>query len=174
MRREIKKLPKEMQEAYKNLQKRPDENTPAAIMEFMDENKLNQNIQNNFLINTVVDFANPNLLDLELDDRENDDGIYAAFALEVLRKVMGYIDPDMDKHKESNLYLTHNKVRRLKAREFSTIGDLEEKSLIEQAGIFADFYGIESDEKYTSLSKWEQELFAVCVKNRADTNVEKR
>lgn len=174
MLKELKPFPKEMQDAWKKIPNRPDENTPAAIMNFLDIDNFMTTYTNPFLINTIIDFADENLLDLELDIREKKDNIYQEFALVVIRKIMGLIDMETNLSKSLELYDNNPKVFKLKQKDFSKIGDLTGKNEAEKATIFAAFYNIQDDIEYTNLSEWEKRLFVDKATSRQNTNVEKK
>lgn len=175
MRTELKKFPKEMQIAYKTVGNRPDSQTPSVILDFMrdDIDDTVKNMFNQFKVNTIVDSVDKNLLDLELDTREKKPSLYNDFALEVVKKIMGFLDVDTKKSKELAYYDNNPKVTKLKVRDFTVFGDLSDKTKLEKAEIFADNYGVLEDEDYSNLTEWEKQLFADKVESRADTNLEK-
>ncbi len=174
MRQEIKKLPKALQEAYKKVANRPDSNTPAIVIDFMNEDIdiTMANMFNQFKVNEIVDWVDDGLLDLELDDDKAT--VYNDFALEVVKKVMGLINVETKKSKDLKFYDNNPKVKKLKARDFTELGDLTDKTKLEKADLFAGFYKVEDDSEYKDLSVWEKKLFADKVEVRADTNMEKK
>lgn len=176
MNKDLKKLPKEMQEAYKKAPNRPDENTPAAIMNFMsnDEKAFIDTYTNPFLINTIVSHIDENLLDLDLDETTGNDSIYSEFALVVTRKIMGLVDLDTNKSKDLDFYDNNPKIYKLKQKDFTKIGDLSQFSQSEKADAYAEFYGVLNDDSYKSLTEWEKRLFVDKVSSRQNTNVEKK
>lgn len=176
MRKELKKFPKEMQDAYAKVPKKPDENTPSAILEMLGED-VEAGIavlQNQFKLNTIIDYADANLLELDLDVREKKPSIYNEFALEVAKKIGSFVDIDLGGSKPCELYDNNPKVTRLKVKDFTKLGDLSGKTKLEKADIFAEHYGILENEEYVSLSTWEKKLFADKVESRADTSLEKK
>jgi len=176
MRKEIKKLPKELQEAYKKVQDRPDENTPDSIMAFtnQDESAFLDTYTNPFLINEIVDFADPSLLDLDLDEKTGNDDVYRDFALEVTKKIVGLVNLDTKQSKPLEFYDNNPKIKRLKARDFTEIGNLSDLTTKEKALAYAKFYGVENDEDFNSLTEWEMRLFVDKVSSRQYTSVEKK
>ncbi len=176
MIKELKKFPKEMQEAYKKIPNRPDENTPAPILNFLDADSkaFMETYTNPFLVNTIVDFVDEGLLDLDLDEKTKNDSIYIDFALLTAKKIMGLVDLDTNQPKPLELYDNNPKVTKLKQRDFTKLGDLSEKSHSEKADIFAEYYNIIDDAEYKNLTEWEKRLFVDKVTSRQDTNVEKK
>ena len=175
MRQELKKLPKEMQDAYKKVPNRPDKNTPACIMSFMDESQdaFIQAYTNPFLINQIVDFADETLLEKDLDETSGDDAVYQKFAIEVTKKIVGLVDLDTNKSKDLEFYDNNDKIKRLKVKDFTNIGDLSDKSWREKADLFAEFYGVQTDMQYLSMTEWELRLFVDKVASRQKTKAEK-
>lgn len=176
MRKEVKKLPREMQEAYKNVPDRPTDNMPECIMAFLDsdEKKFLQVFSNPFHINEIVDFADDRLLDMDLDEKSGNDGIYNDFALEVVRKIIGLTDVETQKSKSLDFYDNNPKVTKLRARDFSKIGNLTDKSNAEKANTYAEFYGVQDDDGFKNLTEWERRLFVDKVGSRQDTSLEKK
>lgn len=176
MIKELKKFPKELQDAYKKIPSRPSENTPAAIMSYLseDQDEFFRVMINPFAINTIVEYVDPALLDLELDEKKGQENIYSDFAALVVKKIMGLVDLDTNKSKPLEIYDNNPKVTKLKQRDFTKIGDLSELSDAEKAESYADFYGIKEDDNFKSLTEWEKRLFVDKVSSRQDTNVEKK
>lgn len=175
MLKELKSLPKEMREAYKTVPNRPDENTPAVVLSIVgiDDGGEAEKISTGFAVNMIIDFVDEKLLDLELDERENNPRLYVEFALLVARKITSLIDIDTNKSKELKLYDSNPKVTKLKARDFTTLGDLNQLSVSEKADKIAEFYGVDGDADYLALTEWEKSLFVDKVLSRQNTSVEK-
>jgi len=175
MLKEIQKLPIEMQKAYKKLPNRPDKNTPDVILNFMtdDREESINNYLNPFKVNEIIDFADKNLLDLELDDKTDNPKLYNDFAIQIVTKIMSTIDLETGKSKALKFYDDNKKITRLKARDFTTIGDLKDKLPLETADILAKFYGVENDLEYLELTSWEKRLFADKVISRQKIDSEK-
>lgn len=173
MRQELKKFPKELQEAYKKVPNRPNQDTPAVVMSFMNEDPqvFIKNYTDMYMVNQIIDWVDESLLDLELDEKSPN--IYQEFSLEVVKKIMGLIDVDTNKSKDLSFYDNNPKIKKLKMRDFTKLGDLREKSEFEKADILAEFYGIETDVNYLALTEWEKRLFVDKAISRQDTALEK-
>ena len=168
------KLPKEMEEALKKCPNRPDEKTPACIMNMLgDSDYLTKIFSSQHLTNEICDFVDPTLVDLELDEKTKDDFIYQTFAVKVITKIMGLVDGDTKKSKPLEFYDNNEKIYKLKARDFSKLGDLTKNTQDENADILAAFYGVQDDENYKKLTTWEKRLFADKAISRQDTLLEK-
>jgi hypothetical protein len=169
------KLPKEMEEALKKCPNRPDEKTPACIMNMLgDSDYLTKIFSSQHLTNEICDFVDPTLVDLELDEKTKDDFIYQTFAVKVITKIMGLVDGDTKKSKPLEFYDNNEKIYKLKARDFSKLGDLTKNTQDENADILAAFYGVQDDENYKKLTTWEKRLFADKAISRQDTLLEKK
>ena len=169
------KLPKEMEEALKKCPNRPDEKTPACIMNMLgDLDYLTKIFSSQHLTNEICDFVDPTLVDLELDEKTKDDFIYQTFAVKVITKIMGLVDGDTKKSKPLEFYDNNEKIYKLKARDFSKLGDLTKNTQDENADILAAFYGVQDDENYKKLTTWEKRLFADKAISRQDTLLEKK
>lgn len=177
MRKELKSLPKQLQEAYKKVPKRPDDKTPAVLLNIYenedDDTTFVQKVTNKFDMNKIVNWIDPTLLDLDLDEEKGQVDCYMEFAVRAAQKVMFLTDVDSNKVKELEFYSNNPKVRRLKTREFTEIGDLAKLSPLEIADEFATFYGVIEEEGYKALSNWEKKLFAELAENKTPTSVEK-
>lgn len=169
------KLPKEMEEALKKCPNSPDEKTPACIMNMLgDSDYLTKIFSSQHLTNEICDFVDPALVDLELDEKTKDDFIYQTFAVKVITKIMGLVDGDTKKSKPLEFYDNNEKIYKLKARDFSKLGDLTKNTQDENADILAAFYGVQDDENYKKLTTWEKRLFADKAISRQDTLLEKK
>jgi len=172
MRKEIKDLPKEMQTAYKKLSDRPDENTPEVILDFFKDYSKNAN--NQFLINQIVDYTDDSLLDLELDEKLDDEFIYLTFATHVVGKITSTVDLDTKQSKSLKFYDDNPKIKRLRIKDFSKLGDLSDIEPLKRADVFAKHYKVDEDEEYLALSAWEKKLFADKVYTREKIAAEKK
>lgn len=169
------KLPKEMEEALKKCPNRPDEKTPACIMNMLgDSDYFTKIFSSQHLTNEICDFVDPTLVDLELDEKTKDDFIYQTFAVKAITKIMGLVDGDTEKSKPLEFYDNNEKIYKLKARDFSKLGDLTKNTQDENADILAAFYGAQDDENYKKLTTWEKRLFADKAISRQDTLLEKK
>lgn len=169
------KLPPEMEIALKKCPNRPDENTPACIMNMLgDSDYLTKIFSSQHLTNQICDFVDSTLVDLDLDVKTKDDFIYQTFAVKVITKIMGLVDGETKKSKALDFYDNNEKIYKLKARDFSKLGDLTKNTQDENAEILAAFYGVENDESFKKLTVWEKRLFADKAISRQDTMVEKK
>ena len=169
------KLPAEMEIALKKCPNRPDENTPACIMNMLgDSDYLTKIFSSQHLTNQICDFVDSTLVDLDLDVKTKDDFIYQTFAVKVITKIMGLVDGETKKSKALDFYDNNEKIYKLKARDFSKLGDLTKNTQDENAEILAAFYGVENDESFKKLTVWEKRLFADKAISRQDTMVEKK
>lgn len=169
------KLPTEMEIALKKCPNRPDENTPACIMDMLgDSDYLTKIFSSQHLTNQICDFVDPALVDLDLDVKTKDDFIYQTFAVKVITKIIGLVDGETKKSKALDFYDNNEKIYKLKARDFSKLGDLQKNTQDENAEILAAFYGVENDESFKKLTVWEKRLFADKAISRQDTMVEKK
>jgi len=175
MLKELKKFPKEMREAYKTVTNRPDENTPSIILSIVgiDTGDEADKVSTGFGINMICDFVDPKLLDMDLDERENNPEIYMEFALLVARKITHLIDLDTNKSKDLDFYDNNKMITKLKARDFTTLGDLKDLSTSEKADKLAEFYGVKDSDDYNALTEWEKSLFVDKALSRQSTYLEK-
>ena len=175
MRKEIKAFPKEMQEAYKKVSNRPDENTLACIMSFLDESPeaFAEVYSNPFRINSIVDFVDEELLELDLDEKTKNDAIYQTFAIEVTKKIVGLINIDTNEPKELEFYDNNDKIKKLRSKDFTKLGDLTDLSWREKADKLAEFYSVQYDARYCAMTEWELRLFVDKVISRQKTKAEK-
>ena len=175
MLQELKKFPKEMQDAYKKVSNRPDENTPAIILSIVgiDTGEEAAKVSTGFGINMIMDYVDENLLDLELDERENKPTIYMDFALLVARKITHLIDLDTNKSKDLEFYDNNKMITKLKQRDFTELGDLQALSTSEKADKLAGFYHEEKSIKYLALTEWEKSLFVDKALSKQSTYLEK-
>ena len=175
MLQELKKFPKEMQDAYKKVSNRPEENTPAVILSIVGINTGEEasKVSTGFAINMIIDYVDENLLDLELDERENKPTLYMDFALLVARKITHLIDLDTNKSKDLDFYDNNKMITKLKVRDFTKIGDLQNLSVSEKADKLAEFYKVTDDVAYKNLTEWEKSLFVDKALSRQKTYLEK-
>ena len=165
-------LPEELKKALEKVADRPDENTPACIMNFLNDET---SLHNLFIITQIVEYVDEDLLDMDLDEKYDNPIIYHNFALEVALKIMGLVsESDTTKNKPLEFYDNNEKIYKLKVKDFKKLGDLSDKSNEEKQEILSKFYGVEDDEKYKKLTQWEKTLFVAKALNREDTNLEKK